>query len=161
MAAVSRDLIHLCVSTECTELWAATMGVFNKQSAIVQLGEQELLSQYLGTVDPFHPGSITHDIVLPAPAQRKINDKIIFRDLSTLQSWRFRQFRSLWHNSQTSQALFTFLNQTWKWVHKPFISTNLIFTSLWTTWVLKVGKWVQNTFPVHAKLLCSREIWNH
>ena len=47
---------------------------------------------YLGTVEPFHPAwsrSIYHDILLAW----KINDEIIFRDLSTLQSSRSRQFR--------------------------------------------------------------------
>ena len=62
----------------------------------------ETLSPHLGTVEPFHPpGSIYHDIEL----DWKINDKIIFRDLSTLQGLGFRQFRLELRSSQTLSPL--------------------------------------------------------
>ena len=72
----------------------ACLGALADNGCFQQTGAHcpETQSRHLGTVEPFHPAwsrSIYHDILLAW----KINDEIIFRDLSTLQNSRSRQFR--------------------------------------------------------------------
>ena len=72
----------------------ACLGALADNGCFQQTGAHcpQTQSRHLGTVEPFHPAwsrSIYHDILLAW----KINDEIIFRDLSTLQSSRSRQFR--------------------------------------------------------------------
>ena len=81
-----KDLILLSKSSE---LLSPAQWMFLTNRSLLS---SELLRQYLGTVKPFHPRSIYHDIVLDQCTLGKINDKIIFTDLSTLLSSTFRQF---------------------------------------------------------------------
>ena len=81
-----------------------TKDVSNKQVDNVQRASK--------AVNPFHLESIYHDIVLLLLCW-KINDKIIFRNLSTLQRLTFRQLPSV--TSSDSKVL----TQTISGGHKP------------------------------------------
>ena len=77
--------------------WARTKDVSNKQKSIVATASK--------AVNPFILSPYIMILCSWSMAQTgKINDKIIFGKLSTLQSSTFRQFSGWWHLSRQSES---------------------------------------------------------